>query len=88
MHLLMGICAVWADGEPGAGGAFARASVCRASACGLVERFGSCDDAVIVEPADLERRQSEDAGEDFVGVFAKRRCRPRGYRGQIAQCDR
>ena len=39
---------------------FAQASVCRANACGLVERFGSRDDAVIVELADLEGRQSED----------------------------
>ena len=60
---------------------FARASVCRGSACGLVERFGSRDDAVIVELADLEGRQSEDLSEDFVGVFAKQRRRPRGGPG-------
>ncbi len=39
---------------------FAQASVCRANAGGLVERFGSRDDAAIVELADLEGRQSED----------------------------
>ena len=60
---------------------FARASVCRAGACGLVGRFGSRDDAAIVELADLESRQSEDLSEDFVGVFAKQRRRPRGRPG-------
>ena len=39
---------------------FAQASMRRASAYGLVKRFGSGDDAAIVELADLEGRQSED----------------------------
>ncbi len=42
------------------GGGFAQASVCRVGVCGLAGWFGSCDDAVIVELADLGGRQSED----------------------------
>ena len=67
---------------------FAQASVGRASACGLVELFGSRDDAAIVQLADLGGRQSQDVSEDFVGVFAEQRRWPRGRPGQIAQCDR
>jgi len=46
--------------EPGVGGGFRPGEVVSRQRLWLVERFGSRDDAAIVEFADLQGRQSED----------------------------